>query len=325
MNGNRVSFDFRQKKFDSGLYAVEKDSGGVKRRYLEGIASGIYVDGHGERMTQHCIESFQQQAKSGDILLYEGLHGVNFIDDIGTLVDSEITPNGEWHVSFRLYDEADGVGPNKLERVNDVWKQAVGLPPYKKPKVRGFSIEGDIPEGGIKSVDESGRRVMDDVKLDGVVLVNRPAYQASMAHGVYKALGELPPWIVRKSLKGALESKLEAASAKEEYWQKYYQLQDALDSEIKRVMSGEVDVPALLEELFREYSALAIDLILKYPQMYEMDREVVPDSQSVQKTKSRAMSVLKDLESNMRLLVEIRKSQEKHYETGNHRPESARA
>jgi len=313
MNGsNRVTFDFRQKKFDDGLYAVEKSDGGVKRRYLEGIASGIYVDGHGERMTPHCIESFQQQAQSGDVLLYEGLHGVNFIDDIGKLVNSEITPNGEWHTSFRLYDEADGVGPNKLERVNDVWKQSCGLPPYSKPKVRGFSIEGDIPEGGIKSVDESGRRVMDDVKLDGVVLVNRPAYQASMAYGVYKALGIAPPWNVRKSLKGALEAKMNAASVREEYWQKYYQLQDALDSEIKRITVGSVEIQPQLEDLFREYSAVAIDLIKTYPQMYEPSQEVLP-AQGVQKNQNRVLSVLKALESDTRLLLDLRKSQQENY------------
>lgn len=318
MDRSRVAFDFRQKKFDSGVFAVEKAEGGVKHRYLEGVASGIYADGHGERMTQHCIESFQQQAKSGSILLFSGKHGVDFADDIGQLVSSEITPEGEWNCSFRLYDESDGMGPGTLEKADKVWRQACGLPPYSKPKMRGFSIEGDIPEGGIKSVDASGRRVMDDVKLDGVVLVERPAYQASMAYAVYKALGELPPWTVRKNLKSSLESKANAASAREEYFQKYYQLQDALDSEIKRIVAGQVDVRALLEELFGEYSALCIDLILAYPQMYEPDREVVPDSQNVQKTKSRTQSVLKDLESTLRLLLVVRKGQETNHEPAFH-------
>lgn len=303
----RISFDFRPKKLDSGLYAVEKDNGdGAKHRYLEGIASGIYVDGHGERMTQHCIESFHSQAKSGDILLYEGKHGVDFIDDIGKLDGSEITPNGEWKVSFRLYDESDGVGPVKLERVNDVWKQSLGLAPYTKPKPRGFSIEGDIPEGGIKSVDESGRRVMDDVKLDGVVLVNRPAYAASVAFAVYKALGVTPPWSVKKSLQSTLEAKVEAAGAREEYWKKYYQLQDGLDSEVKRIMSDSVEPRQELNDLMVEYSALFVNLILEYPQMYKPDESEVSDAQGVQKAQSRRLSVLKSLESSLTLLKEIR-------------------
>ena len=313
MGPNRFAFDFRQRKLDSGLFGVEKAEGdGPKHRYLEGIASGIFVDGHGERMTANCIASFMRQAQSGTILLYSGRHGVDFADDIGKLVDAKTTDAGEWWTSFRLYDESDGMGAATLEKADKVWRQSMGLPPYEKAKVRGFSIEGDIPDGGIKSVDASGKRVMDDVILDGVVLVDRPAYQASVAYGVYKALGYTPaemPWNVRKDLRSSLEAKVSAASAKEEYWQKYYQLQDALDSEVKSIMSGSVDSRAKLDELFKEYSQLSVDLILAYPQMYEEGRKVVSDSQAVQKTRSRTKSVLKDLETSLRLLVLVRKSQ----------------
>lgn len=305
----KIYFDFRQKKLESGLYGVEKDNGsGAKHRYLEGIASGIYVDGHGERMTPHCIESFQNQAKKGDILLFAGKHGVDFSDDIGKLVDSSITPEGEWSVSFRLYDESDGFGPNTLEKADKVWRQATGLPPYTKPKQRGFSIEGDIPEGGIKSVDESGRRVMDDVELQGVVYVEKPAYAASVAHAVYKALDLTAPWQVKKSLKSSLESKMQAAGAREEYWQKYYQLQDALDSEIKRIVSDSVEPENELNDLFVEYSKVAVSLILEYPQMYKNETEAVAADQSVQKTQSRTRVALEGLESNLRLLLEVKKS-----------------
>jgi hypothetical protein len=310
MEKTKVYFDFRQKKLESGLYAVEKDLGdGQKHRYLEGIASGIYVDGHGERMTPHCIESFQSQAKSGTIPLFSGKHGVDFADDIGILVDAKILDSGEWWTSFRLYDESDKMGPSTLEKADKVWRQSMGIAPYTKPKNRGFSIEGDIPEGGIKSVDEMGRRVMDDVKLEGVVLVERPAYQASVAYGVYKALGVMAPWSVRKSLQSSLESKMQAAGAREEYWKKYYQLQDALDSEIKRIMADSVEPENELSDLFVEYSKVAVSLILEYPQMYKDETDEVSPDQSVQKNQSRSVSVLKDLESNLRLLLEVKKSQ----------------
>ena len=306
----KITFDFRQRKLDSGLYGVEKaESDGVKHRYLEGIASGIFTDGHGERMTQHCIESFQSQAKAGDILLYAGKHGVDFADDIGRLVGSEITPHGEWAVSFRLYDESDGFGPNTIEKADKVWRQATGLPPYTKAKSRGFSIEGDIPEGGIKSVDGSGKRVMDDVTLQGVVYVEKPAYAASVAHAVYKALEVQPPWKVRKSLQSSLESKMQAAGAREEYWRKYYQLQDALDSEIKRIVSTSVEAESELNDLFVEYSKVAVSLILEYPQMYMNETEEVSTEKSVLKTQSRTRVALEGLESNLRLLLEVRKSQ----------------
>ena len=87
----RFSFHFHPKGFEDKTHAVLKEEGGYKRRYLVGIASGKSIDGHGERMTEKAIGSFQNQAKSGNILLYEGQHGVNYIDDIGKLTGSNLT------------------------------------------------------------------------------------------------------------------------------------------------------------------------------------------------------------------------------------------
>lgn len=313
----RIQIHFHPNAPERGLFTVEKSEGGAKRRYLEGVASGIMVDGHGERMTQHCIESFQRQATAGDILLYEGLHGVDFIDDIGILVKASVDPStGDWHASFRLYDAADGIGPVKQERADDVWKQLNGLPPYSKPKQKGFSIEGDIPEGGIKIVDESGRRVMDDVILDGVVLVNRPAYRDSVAHAVYKALGIPAPWQIRKNLESTLRIKMESAGEREEFWQQCYGLQDALDTEIRRIMSGpEAERKAQVDDVLTEYASIYSELVVSHPNMYQQADGAMASGQSVYKTQSPMSRVLKNLESNMRLLLELRKgNQEKYHE-----------
>lgn len=314
-SSGRIQIHFHPNAPERGLFAVEKSEGGAKRRYLEGVASGIMVDGHGERMTQHCIESFQKQAMAGDILLYEGLHGVNFIDDVGLLVGSSVDPGtGDWHASFRLYDAADSIGPVKLERADDVWKQLCGLPPYSKPKQKGFSIEGDIPEGGIKIVDESGRRVMDDVILDGVVLVNRPAYRDSVAHAVYKALGEPAPWQIRKNLESTLKTKMEAAGEREEYWQKCYGLQDALDTEVRRIMGGpDQGRKAQLDDVLAEYADIYSGLILEHPNMYQPTDGAMASGQSVYKTQTPISRVLKNLESNMRLLLELKKGNQENY------------
>lgn len=307
-SSGRIQIHFHPNAPERGLFAVEKSEGGAQRRYLEGVASGIMVDGHGERMTENCIKSFQRQAATGDILLYEGLHGVNFIDDIGKLVASSVSPTGDWHASFRLYDAADGIGPVKQERSDDVWKQLCGLPPYSKPKQKGFSIEGDIPEGGIKIVDDTGRRVMDDVILDGVVLVNRPAYRDSVAHAVYKALGIPAPWQIRKNLESTLRDKMNASSAREEFLQKSYGLQDALDNEIRRIMGGpDAERKAQLDDVMKEYADLYSGLILENPQMYTNDGAMA-SGQNVYKTQSATSRVLKALESNMRLFLELKKS-----------------
>ena len=55
----RIPFHIHPYKFEQGLHAVEKadtSNGGVKRRYLVGITSGMKIDGHGERMTKACID-----------------------------------------------------------------------------------------------------------------------------------------------------------------------------------------------------------------------------------------------------------------------------
>ena len=263
-----LSLHFRPLEGDS-LFAVEKDEGGVKRRYLEGIASGIQVDGHGERMTEKCIRSFQRQAESGDILLYEGLHGVNFVDDIGKLVKSWIDEMGNWRATFRLYDDQDGIGPVKMEKVDSVWAQLNGLPPYTKPKQKGFSIEGEVPEGGLVSADMAGRRVMDDVELEGVVLVNKPAFRDSVAHAVYKCIGVPMPHQVRKGLEKTLAEELEAADETELYYRRHFHLQDALDCKVREIMSGpDVERRGRLEDLFTEYSSLAVDDILSHQSAY---------------------------------------------------------
>jgi hypothetical protein len=258
----KIQFHFHPYNFENKLHAVEKAEGGRKRRYLKGVSSGSKIDGHGERLSENCIKSFQAQAASGDILLYEGLHGVNFVDDIGKLVNSEITPEGDWLTEYRLYDELDNMGPITLEKADKLWKQIVGLPPYKTPKQKGFSIEGEIPDGGILTVSETGKRVMDNVALDGVVVVPRPAYQDSVAHAVYKALGLDAPQAVRKSLTNNLRDAIDGEEKKDIYFKRRWQIDEALNEEIEKIMTSNENSNEKLEILFDEYKGLMLDLIL---------------------------------------------------------------
>jgi hypothetical protein len=261
MEPMKIKFNFHPYNFENKLHAVEKAEGGRKRRYLKGVSSGSKIDGHGERLSENCIKSFQSQAASGDILLYEGLHGVNFVDDIGKLVNSEITPEGDWLTEYRLYDELDNMGPVTLEKTDKLWKQIVGLPPYKTPKQKGFSIEGEIPDGGILTVSETGKRVMDNVVLDGVVVVPRPAYQDSVAHAVYKALGLDAPQAVRKSLTNNLRDAIDGEEKKDIYFKRRWQIDEALNEEIEKIMTSNENSNEKLEILFDEYKGLMLDLI----------------------------------------------------------------
>ena len=222
-----IKFNFHPFEIDKGNHAVYKSEGsdGVKRRYLKGISSGIKIDGHGERMTDKCIKSFMDQATQGDILLYPDVHGIQASSDIGILTKAEVMPNGDWLTEYRLHDARDGIGANKMEKINDIWKQIRGDKPYTVPRQKGFSIEGFIPDEGIVTSDMSGgKRVINNVELDGVILVPRPAYKDSVANAIYKALGEVNPHRennLRKQmcdgLKGVLHEKVMGEELKDNY------------------------------------------------------------------------------------------------------------
>jgi hypothetical protein len=271
-NPKPIIFHFAPFNFDSKEHCVEKAEGDKKRRYLKGVSSGIKVDGHGERMTMKAINSFQRQAKSGDILLYEGQHGVDYTDDIGRLVDSAIMPDGNWMTTYRLYDEQDGMGPVTLEKADKLWRQVNGLPPYTRPKQKGFSIEGDIPEDGILSMDESGKRMIDDVVLMGTVVVPRPAYQDSVAQAVYKALGLESPYKIRKMLSKGLAETIDQKKVENEYFNKRMEISDTLDEIVKGVMTDNTgNEKERLEQLFDEYKGLIIPLILQSKGLFLAD------------------------------------------------------
>ena len=118
----KIQFLFHPADIENNNHVVEKSENGKKRRYLKGIASGTQVDGQGERITQNCVKSFQDQANKGDILLYADRHGVAYSADIGILTKSEVLPIGDWLVEFRLYDEADAVGANTMETTDKMAK-----------------------------------------------------------------------------------------------------------------------------------------------------------------------------------------------------------
>jgi hypothetical protein len=265
----------------TGPFAVEKQDGEKKRRYLEGTTSGLHIDGHGERMTEHCIESFERQASSGDILLYAGKHDINYAEDIGRLVEFKMLDNGDWWTRYLLYEAEDGIGPVKMEIVNTVWAQANGLPPYTTPRGFGFSIEGDIPDGGILSMDDAGRRVIDDVKLTGVVLVRSPAYRTSVAHAVMKALKLPTAQEIRKALQGsfaeALSDKAKQKEEERDFYDQKYQLSDALEDMVSTIMlSPEPDKQDRLRDVLAQYGDLMVELILQYPEVWQEEAEDQP-------------------------------------------------
>ena len=272
---SHISFPFHLYDYENKCNrTVEKsDTKGRKHRYMIGISSGIAKDLHGERMTQNCIKSFMDQANSGDVLLYPDIHGIKESEDIGILDSAKVTPENDWYTEYRLYDDNDDIGQFKAEKIDDIWKQTNGLPPYRRPRQKGFSIEGNVPEGGLISAekDELGNyrnRVMDNVLLDGVILVPRPAYKSGIANAVYKFLGELPPWkadIIKTEISGELQKVLKDGKEANSFYLKRWDVMDALDHSIEKVMKGgyrDTDKNHQLEILFDEYKSIMKSLIL---------------------------------------------------------------
>jgi hypothetical protein len=319
-NLQRISFRFRPYQFEKKNHVIEKSEGGHKRRYLVGITSGIKTDGHDERMTADCIKSFVEQSNSGTVLLYPDAHGIRVSEDIGILSNAKIEDSGDWHTEYRLYDELDNVGPIKLEKIETLWRQSNGIAPYPKPIQKGFSIEGYIPEDGILSAEKDSlgnlsHRIINKVLLDGVILVPRPAYKDSIAHSVYKALGELAPWKVdkiKKSIQTTLSSVIEDKTKSNEYFRKRWEIGDALDKIIEDIMTGrETDKKSQLEMAFEEYKNLMTGLLLSSSELFTNDddeNEIEAQPYGNMMASKSKLDLYKSLYGQIQNLVKIMKS-----------------
>lgn len=168
---------------------IEKSIQGRKSKYLVGVASGIDEDVHGEHLTPNCIASLVKQAQEGDVLLFADVHGIKESEDIGIMTDFKVLPDKDWEVEFRLYDESDGVGRDCLDKIGKLWAQLNGLPPYTQPRQKGFSIEGFIPDNQVLQYKKQQHGQIDDMVLEGVVVVPRPAYQNSVVQAIQKSVG----------------------------------------------------------------------------------------------------------------------------------------
>jgi hypothetical protein len=301
-----ISIHFHPFKFEKKEHAIEKADGGLKRKYLKGISSGIMKDGHGERMTLNCIESMMNQGKSGNVMLYAGMHGINFINDLGILVDSEIVEKRDWLTTYRLYDEYDKMPKTTIEEADKLWKQCRGLPPYRRPIQKGFSIEGVVPEDAIidKVIEDDGRwthRVINDMILDGVIVCNRPAYQDSIVTAVYKCLKELPPTATQRlknNIKNELAKKIQKNNDTTNFYQTYFEVNSVLEDKIYEIMKMNDDRGAYrLDILLDEYKEIMKSLILQNADIFHDEIAKSDNNQSSEK----AQLLLKQLVSTARL------------------------
>jgi hypothetical protein len=294
----KISIHFRQYQAPDGAAAVEKDaSDGLKHRYLTGIATGLRKDLNGERVTENCIRSIVRQAEAGDVLLYTDVHGIKASEDIGILAHFEVRPDGDWYVEFRLYDASDKIGPEKLETIDTIWRQVNGRPPYTKPRKKGFSIEGTLPPDLIKMRED--QKVLDDIHLDGVLLVPQPAYEDSVAHAVYKALGLEMPHQFRAGVRELFEQRVEKDRVGRTYTAARYDLDQARDEKVEQVMGSDADdKEARIRTIYEEYGQLSGELVLKSAALFGQDDSEGTDEASpysAGSTRAERLRELRDL------------------------------
>jgi hypothetical protein len=318
--GKKFPIWFNLYDFENKGHVVEKaDEQGRVRRYLKGIASGIKYDATNERMTQACIDDMLAQSRSGEVLMYEGQHGVNYTEDLGRLVEAELTSTGEWIITCRLYDVYDGFDPKSytLERADKLWRQVNGLAPYENPMKKGFSIEGRIPEGGILSMDNlGGSRIIDKVLLRGVLVTPDPCYEDSNIIAIYKALDidEIPAQS-RDRLAGKMRNNFQAKLEKEESQSSFYmkkcKADEVLDESIEYILKMGTQIADRLNILFDEYKQTMVGLILSHQSAFEREEA----GQNPDVLKAKRLQVFKDIEDRLNGLMLVIKTRTQSKET----------
>lgn len=274
--------DFKSHKVlknDTDSYAEE--TGG--NRYLYGIASGMDVDGHGDRITKEGIEGFQEQLKSKNILLFVN-HEKDYTNSIGTIESAEIK-DGDWINKYRLWKEGDPVPSRNIELAKHVYDLAKGLNGFK-PKSFGFSIEGYMEDGDIIT-NADGSRVIKKVELDpGVSLVSRPAYQKSVVTAIQKAL-ERKTKSVKKNILPLNKSIMATILEKDniDYVHEVTRLEDAFETAFNETMnsiqSPEGKKEALIKE-FDTYRDKMIELLARFD--FNLSGKQIPEVSMNDKT-----------------------------------------
>lgn len=272
---------------DGSGYAIEKAAGDKIHRYLCGISSGIKIDGHGDRMSEACVRDFMEQLKVKDVPLYVN-HGRDYTRDIGLLEKAELTENNDWYTEYRLYDDTDNVPEQDKQEALKVWLQANGLPPYKRKRQFGFSIEGVIPNGGYEATATG--KIINKVDLDpGVSLVSKPAYSSSVATAIEKSL---------KTQKDVILDILQEREKIQDYFDEKWKLETAFQEAADEILNSDAspeEKTQSLTELFDSLKAKLIPVLLSRPALQGGDASPPAVAKSMVAVCSDNLNILKKI------------------------------
>lgn len=153
--------------------------------YLEGIASGIEVDEHGDKMTPEAIVDFTHQIhkaiEDGSPIAFTEKHDEdNVFRDLGDIVDGYI--NDRFQLGIRVKLNPDN--PASVLLFKDI----------SKGKKHGMSIKGIAPDTAVTREFDSGLgrfvRTISKVILTSVGRTSSPSYTPSFGSVISKALSE---------------------------------------------------------------------------------------------------------------------------------------
>lgn len=167
-----------------------EDAEGGTHMYIQGLASGVGLDHHGERMAKSAIDAFAKAVEEGTYLpngelslipLRSG-HRKEWDDILGYVTKAEIDSD------YNLWIEAELDETSSHAR--DLFAKLSRPVQPKKPLQLGFSVGGKIKKAGFE-FDEAtkGRvRVIEDVMLREISVVGSPAYPTAYVEALEKSV-----------------------------------------------------------------------------------------------------------------------------------------
>jgi len=170
--------------------SYRKDIDGVSHMYIAGLASGVNLDYHGEKMAKSAIHAFAKAIEEG-IYLPDGElsliplrsgHRDEWDDVLGYVTKAEIDSD------FNLWIEAELDEDSSTAR--DLFTKLNSPPRPNKPLKLGFSVGGKIKKASY-DWDETIKarvKVIEDVLLREISVVGSPAYPTAYVEALQKSV-----------------------------------------------------------------------------------------------------------------------------------------
>jgi len=182
LNSTPQRFKFTLPIIKTRVAIVKDDQGNdVEEKFVEGIASGVDVDLHGDEMAPSAIESMADSLKQHVINL-NAEHDTSWQSELGELTQLNVSDNYDLEIEAKL---------NKMSKANDLWYALTEL-----NKKLGLSIGGYVKEFEMvrDGEDEAGfpqwHRKFLNIELDHIAVTSSPAYPKAWVNVISKSLTE---------------------------------------------------------------------------------------------------------------------------------------